>query len=184
MAFLKKLYLYLFVWDFPSVASDAEMQTAYAVVTQSHSPISLGNAGPGNKIMASVARQISTKYGLPLLIQEEMELADPSIQYVHISKDPNRSGFSTSSWNTYEIAKLQKEFCDEKGWKRVIVVAHPDHMMRAVAVYQMLGLKAMAAPMPRRLRSYSFPGSFQFGLVGFRIRETLCRFLFWYWGYI
>jgi len=184
MTFLKKLYLLLFVWDYPSAAHEVEMRTADAVVTQSHSPISFGNAGPGNKIMASVARQISTKCGLPLLIQEEMELADPTIQYVHISKDPNRSGFSTLSWNTFEIVKLQKEFCDKKGWRRVVVVAHPDHMMRACAVYQKLGLEAMAAPMPKRLRSYSCPGSFQFGLVGFRVRETLCRFLFWYWEYI
>ena len=185
MNFLKKLYAVLFVWDFP-IASEAETKSADAVVTMALIPLSWpGSASSsGNRIMAKVAREIYEKYGKPLLISEEVAYADPEIKYVHISEDPIGVGESSVVWNTHAIAKLQKEFCDKNGWKRVIVIASPDHMLRACWTYQKLGLKTLSAPMPKSRKSYRYPGSFQYSVIGFRIREMICRFLFWRWGYI
>lgn len=186
MNFFKKLYRLLFVWNIPA-ASDEEMRTADVIVTQAAGRRIDGTPTPANFVIAKLARELQKKYRLPLLVQEEVKMIDPGLQTECVASDANFIGLSTPSWNTFEVAKVQVEHCKLKGYMKVIVIpAVPDHMGRAIWSYQNLGLKTLPAPMPKDA-DYFEPDNIQWfdrTWLCFRIRETLTRLLFWYWGYV
>lgn len=184
MRFVKKLFQIFFVWNVPA-ASEEELLQADAIVTQAFSRTKDNRPGPGNGMMASLMRQLHLWYGLPILAQEEVAWAAPKLSYACVSEDPNRSGNSTASWNTWEVAKVQAEYCTKRGWKKVIVVAVPDHMLRSLEVYRKLGLEPLAAPMHRR--NYCSPSLTAWTCWHpwlFRLSEIGRRLLFWRWGYM
>lgn len=179
-------YYTLFSWKIPP-ATEQELKTADAIVTQAFARLKDNTPGPGNAILAQVTRALYTKYHLPVLPQEEVAMADPflTIHTKIIAESPD--GRSTLKWNTYFVAKRQAEICQVQGWKRVIVVAVPFHMGRAVAVYHKVGLVPLPAKMPLPAAQY-FHSDILDPTLRFRtratVRELLCRLLFLYKGWI
>lgn len=185
MQFLKSLWRCLFIWQIPP-AEETELKTAEAIVTQAFSSLKNGKPGSGNIILAGIARNLHRKYSLPILAQEEVAQAlidcslTPLTPYATITKECTGGG-----WNTLNIAKAQEEICRSRGWRKVIVVAHPVHMGRAVWTYAKLGLKPLAAAMPDI--GYIHPKLIHRSHRSkwlFRLRELCGRILFLLWGKI
>ncbi|OGY64644.1 MAG: hypothetical protein A3I89_02205 [Candidatus Harrisonbacteria bacterium RIFCSPLOWO2_02_FULL_41_11] len=186
MSFFKKLCRILFVFNIPP-ASEEELQTADVIVTQAAGRKVDGTPTPANFVLARIAHKLQEKYRLPLLVQEEVKMADPELVTEFVAINASFIGLSTPSWNTFEVAKVQIEYCKRKGYKKGIVIpAVPDHMGRAVWSYQTLGLETLPISMPEDINYFVLENIqwFDRTWLRFRIRETLTRLLFWYWGYI
>lgn len=186
MEFLKKLWHCFFVWRF-APANEAELTTADAIVTQACSRMKDGSPGPGNNILAVVTRQMYERYPVAgILPQDEIALADPGLPYSFVARG-RPDGRSTVSWNTYEVAKMQAAECFRRGWKKVIVVAFPMHMGRALWTYEKIGLDPLPAPMPSGMKQYLHRNLVHWshhGRLRIIIRELFCRLLFLVWGWI
>lgn len=179
---MASLWYALFKWNIPPV-SEKELKTAQAIVTQAHGRMRDGSGGPGNLLMAEVARTLHARLNLPILPQEDLSIADPTLPF-HTVIGGSATGKSTLQWNTFVIAARQAEICRENGWLKVIVVAFPLHMGRAVAVYRKAGLIPFAAAMPSNLKAYMHPDLVPGGLLGiqtvprYALREFLVRLMF------
>lgn len=206
---MASLWYTLFTWQL-TPATETELATAHAIVTQAHGRMRDGTAGPGNEIMAAATRRLHERFPyLPILPQEDVALADPELPYHSVIgglKDSramanvrhkhathgggSATGASNMQWNTYVIARAQAEICKRNGWTRVIVVAFPLHWGRAAAAYRKLGLLPLMVEMPPYLDAYMHPDLVPDGLLGiqtvskFKKRELLCRLLFKYKGWM
>lgn len=183
MEFIRNLLKCLFVWRF-KYATEAELASADAIVTQSYNRHKDGTAGPGNLIMAIVAKELCLRYRLPVIPQEELVMAMPTLPCFAVAGGSN-DGKSTKNWNIYEVAKFQANVCKANGWKKVVVVVVPLGAGRALWCYKKLGLDPILAPMPTS--GYYHPDNQTFTLRGpirLFIREFLCRLLFQKWGYL
>lgn len=137
MKFLLTLLKCLFCWRFKP-ASDEELSSADAVVTQSYGRHKDGTAGVGNVVMAAIAKQLHEKYRLPVIPQEELVMADPTLPYYDIAGG-SKDGKSTVNWNTYEVAKLQANTCKKNGWKKMIVIVSAAWSWKSCLVLQKAG---------------------------------------------
>ena len=57
----------------------------------------------------------------------------------------------TSAGNTYEYVTLARQFIDERGWQRILLVSSPYHMRRALMTFraQAPGITVVSAPVTR-----------------------------------
>lgn len=182
MRFVKMLFWCFYTWNI-APASPENLGNADAIVTQAFSRSKKGGIGKGNHTLACVAHLLHICYQLPILAQEEIALANPSLSYMIVIRRENNQGSSAISWNTHTVAKKQFEICKTNGWHSVIVVSAPDHMGRALKVYEKLGLKAVPAPMPTEeyfepnLTHWSHRRKWRF-----RMREFTARICFLFAG--
>lgn len=187
MPTVQKLWNCLFQWHIPP-ASEDELKTAHAIVTQAYSRLKDNSPGPGNRVLASVTRKLWERHRLPILPQEEIAMADQTLP-IHTRIGASPDGLSTMQWNTYAVAKWQARVCLSNDWKRVIVVAFSWHMGRACAVYRKVGLIPLPAAMPAEAEEKQcfHPESRDWTLrtpLRAKPRELACRLLFLYKGWI
>lgn len=189
--FLRAFWQSIFVWHV-TPASEGELRSADVIVTQACSRLGDGSPGPGDEILARVAKDLAEKYGLPILAQAEVAETDTDYKWYFIVSEPESAhGLSTKEWNTSVVAEDQVLVCRKKGYTKCIVVAHPDHMLRACGTYKRLGLEVLAAPMPDDQELYQHPGSVQWwyrpapilGKWRYRSREFACRIAYIF-GYL
>lgn len=181
---MASLWYALFKWEIPP-ATEQELKTADAIVTQAYSRLKDNSPGPGNMMLARVTRKLWERYRLPILPQEEISMADPALQ-IHTRIGTSPDGLSTMQWNTYAVAKWQARICRANDWKRVIVIAVPFHMGRACAVCRKVGLLPLPAATPED-RTIFHPESMAKTLrTPFLAlpRELACRLLFLYKGWM
>ena len=187
MDFLKKLYRLLFVWKIPA-ASDEEIRQADVLVVFAISWSADNTPGQGNRINISTAKEMAEKFCKPIIAEWYAAQADLEISYAFVGNPASSTNaVSTTEYGTHTFAPQVVKFCRNKGWKKAIVYAEPHHMGRVMWCLQKFGLKyTKAAQMPKE--GYFGPGlihwfSHRWAWL-FRIRETIVRLLFWYWGYI
>ncbi len=181
MLFIQKLWNCFVNWNI-APATPQELRTADVIVTQACSRLKDNSPGPVNKVLADVTRRLWEHYRLPILPQEEIAMADPTLP-IHTRIGASLDGVSTMQWNTYVVAKWQARICLENGWKRVIVVAVPYHMGRACAVYRKVGLIPFPVAMPAQEKQYFLPELKMWALrtpLRAKSRELACRLLFLY----
>lgn len=70
--------------------------------------------------------------------------------------------------NTHDEALAVARLAREQGWGRVILVTHPSHMRRAVAVFEKAGLPVLRSPCVEGEYDTSHLGSFSARLSAFR----------------
>ena len=178
MRFLRMLWKCFTVWEVEP-ATEEELRSAHVVLAFSDSKMMDGSPGPGNELIAGVARQLHVQYGLAILAQEEVVMADPYGSFAFIARGPQH-GKSTRAWNTATITDSFASVCREKGWRRAVVVTIPDHLPRALWVAERRKFRAVAARMPRG--QYLHPGlalwSARGGKWRFRIRDLIVRLFF------
>lgn len=184
------LYDTLFTWRIPP-ASEQKLQTARAIVTQSTGrEKDQETPGRGNFILADVTHALWQRLKIPVLPQIEVRFAEKLRRGTGFpaafTADQTEDGKSTMSWNTYVVARLQKEWLEKNGIPlRAILVASPIHMGRAVWVYEKLGFTVFPAFVPTG--QYFDSRQDQWWLrcaAGVYVYEFLCRLLFLYKGWI
>lgn len=182
---MASLWYALFKWNI-APATEQELKTADAIVTQAYSRLKDNSPGPGNLVLARVTRKLWERYHLPILAQEEVAMADPTLP-IHTRIGGSPDGLSRMQWNTYVVAKLQAKICQANGWERVIVVAISWHMGRACAVYRKIGLMPLPTEKPAEEKRCFHPESMAKTLrtpLIAKTRELACRLLFLYKGWM
>lgn len=167
---------------------------ACAIVTQAWSASCTGSPGKGNWVLATVAEELVSQY-YPIHLVAQAEVSD-ALHKAHWCVDPPKGvtlGRSSADWNTYTVALKQAERLRGIGVEKgatIIVVAHPVHMRRALAVYRKLGFNPVPAEMPKD--GYGDPKAKHFVARGeewwrkpiIYAREWLATLMFWWKGYI
>jgi hypothetical protein len=180
---INKLWKALTDWDFVP-ASEGQIRSSQLVVTQAWSRRKDGRPGAGNRMLAEATEGVCIGFNKPVFPQEEVAWGLPKWVPVVGVAGGSETGGSTLEWNTYAVAKVQHDYCRKHDITRVIVVAHPLHMNRALWVYRRLGLEAVPAPVSRRLCWYQDQGlvhpAFRrgWGIPVIWFRELLARWLF------
>lgn len=156
MTILKRIWRTMFSWSF-RLPLEEELEKAELIVTQAWSRNADNTPGPGNEILAKVAKDYHERFGQLVFAQEEVAWClPPHVPQTGVAGG-SPDGRSGASWDTYAVAHLQAAHCHRLNIKTVIVVAHPLHMNRALWTYERLGLKALPASMPKDYAKYQGP---------------------------
>lgn len=103
------------------------------------------SSGKSNKSLAKIVSALVDKYKLPVVAQWEIAgclqgfLSDK--RNLIIFKHRNDRQYL----DTYEVLAQAKDYCLGLGSMKAIIVAHPDHAARCIAVAQKLGFKTVVA---------------------------------------
>ena len=97
--------------------------------------------GLTNKYLANI---ISQKTDLPIVAQNEIAeiLQDESVYCEYVIKEHQTYG---AYLDTYEVLRQSFEYCKTKGWRNALIIAHSDHLWRAVETAKKIGFHATAA---------------------------------------
>ena len=169
----------LFEWKVPA-SEESALKSADVILGQS---FGLRSDGPGlsNYALAFVVARLAKRYSLPAVLQ--WEIAD-CLPNVHIAGVIRRHRSEGKYLDTYEVLAQSAELCRARGWKRAIVVAHPDHMWRCVQTAKKLGLMALVPPMPEVPYDPASSQSWTRSRARFLPREIIARLLFLLKGWI
>ena len=136
MSFLKKLVQCFFAWRVPPSGEDA-LRHAEVALVQSFG-LRRGAPGLSNGALANIARGLYKSYGLPLVLQWEIADCLPDLQKAGVIRKHRTPG---DYLDTYEVLVQSAEICREHGWRKAIIVAHPDHVWRVMKTAEKLGLE-------------------------------------------
>jgi hypothetical protein len=101
--------------------------------------------GKSNEVLAQIVADFENKYALPIVAQWEIADCIPErIQDVmsFVVREHRQKG---QYLDTFEVLAQAKEYCDKFGFRKAIIVAHPDHMPRCVAVAKKIGFDVAIA---------------------------------------
>ena len=193
MTNFSKVWQCLFAWNVPP-ASTKELASTQVVVTHAVDCEQDWSAGPGNTILADMARNMARwRSGgrgdtLPIVPQHEVLAADETLPHFGIAGLGEGGYLRDHPATTDVVCRDQAEVCYEHEWRRVLVVTFPDHMWRACATYRKLGLIPVPAPMPshKTARYYSRNARrwYMRRRWTFRMYERLARLYFLWKGHI
>jgi len=142
--FLRGVWWCFFSWEVVP-ADDEELHKCQVALAQS---FGLREDGPGlsNEALAEILRRLQSVYPhlAPPLVQWEIRDALPK-EYV-LSFVVKKHRVEGKYLETREVFAQQAEVCHENGWKRVIAVAHPDHMGRVCEVIRAFKLDPVPFP--------------------------------------
>jgi len=133
LRFLKKLIQCFFVWRVPPSGEDALCHAEVALV-QSFG-LRRGAPGLSNGALASIARNLHEHYGLPLVLQWEIADCLPDLQKAGVIR---RHRTPDAYLDTREVLVQSAEICRKHGWRKAIIVAHPDHVWRVMKTAEKL----------------------------------------------
>lgn len=142
--FNKKIILFLkclFVWWKPQGSKN--ISKAQIILTQAGSDLSDGSISKTNRDLAILAKKYSEQLNIPIFAQGEVarvldEMNVPVIARTKSEAIPDNFG-SKEYQGTDGIVSLQKKYCDEHGFKRVIILAFVPHIWRAKWTYEKAG---------------------------------------------
>jgi len=104
-----------------------------------------GTPGLSNKALSRVVARLAKKFNLPVIAQWEIADCIPELfksgnsLIIHQHRDKGQY------LDTYEVLYQAKIHCDEFGYKRSLIVAHPDHVPRCAALAKKLGFEVAVA---------------------------------------
>ncbi len=99
--------------------------------------------GLSNQDLADVIHQHYDQ--LPMILQHEIALALGGVAETPNLHVVSRHRIAGDYLDTHEVAAQAKAFMDVHSWTSAIIVAHPVHMPRAIAICQKLGIETIAA---------------------------------------
>ena len=134
----------IFVWGVPQAKGD--LHEAQVILTQAMCNLSDGSASKTNMLLAKCVRKNYIVLGAPVFPQGELAQAIERQQVPIIGQTRilQSSGvFEEGYFDTYSVALEHKKFCDQMGWKRVVLVSFVPHIWRAKWVYEKLGFEVI-----------------------------------------
>lgn len=133
----RRLFECLFFWH-EKYATEKEIQNAEVIIAFSFGQTSFG-PDSSDWFLIRRAEKIFFQYGIPIIAQWEIgeHIANGVICIIKKSRFPEK-------WfDTYEVAYQANEMCEQKKFKNVLVLAHPDHAWRCDKVLQKMGLNVV-----------------------------------------
>ncbi len=137
--FFKKIIECFFVWHIPSDSEDC-LEKADVLIGQSFGNRPNNDPGKSNKELARIAKRVHEKYGVPLVLQ--WEIAD-CINDVSKAGVVRKHQEKNKYLDTYEVIVQSKDICERSGWRKAIILAHPQHCWRCVMTAKKLGLDTL-----------------------------------------
>jgi len=139
--FLSTLVRCFFCWRVRTATKDelahAEVVLGQSFGLRSHDP------GPSNAELARIAHALSRQHQTPLILQ--WEISDALVHPTTCAGVVREHRIRGRYLDTYEVLSQSAILCRSRGWKRAIVLAHPDHAWRVVRTAERLGFTAVAA---------------------------------------
>ena len=142
MEFMKKLLSCIFCWKVDA-SKDEEIRRSDVVIALS---FGLGKNGMGmsNLQLAFAAEDVCDRYNIPVIAQ--WEIADS-----HLLTDTYKAGVVREHrvegkyLDTREVLEQAAAICAKEGWKKAIIVAHPDHLWRCAEAAKKFGFEVAIA---------------------------------------
>jgi hypothetical protein len=174
LAFIRKFIGCFLNWGRPD--SRGDVHSAQIILTQAASNLIGGGPSITNYDLGMRAMSLHDETGLPVFPQAEVRLAiikiDPEASLVGETPLNAETSLSSKEYaDSGDIASLQKKYCDERGYTRVIVVTFVPHIWRAVKVYEKLGLKVIVPPYLPKMK-------FEMALAQSRWRRPITAYLY------
>lgn len=121
------------------IAEPKEIEECEAIVTLSFGLRPENKPGRSNEKLAEWSEYLHREYNLPLVLQWEIAdcLLEP--EKTKTAKVIREHRIKGKYLDTYEVLSQAKDFCDEKGWKKILLAAHQDHLPRAIKTAKKLG---------------------------------------------
>ncbi|MBI2175489.1 MAG: YdcF family protein [Parcubacteria group bacterium] len=127
-----------FCWDAGS--SKLCWHSAQAIIALS---FGVGDRCQSNQALADTALSLFEHFSLPLLLQGEV--ADSLPSGTNIALVVRKHRIPGVYLDTREVLEQVAKFAESRGWSRVIIVAHPDHVWRARLAAERLGFEVFVA---------------------------------------
>ena len=168
MNFLQKILECLFVWNL----EETDLSGADVIIVHAGSDSADNSPGPINIHISEVVRSIHEKTGLPIVAQGEVAQCLTDLpMYGVIPKQSDSIHYLDST----DVAKIQKQVCDENSWNHPILVANGHHLWRVKMVTLKVGFADTRNP---KIKSVYFWGCKHWWMKSpwlFIPREFICR---------
>ncbi len=139
----------IFYWWNPR--GQKNLKDAQIILTQAQTDMADGSSSRGNKLMAEVTAKYSKELSIPIFAQGEVARVLDTMYVSVVGRTPCEAipdNFGLKEYHgTSGVATVQKKYCDEKGFTRVLVIAGSPHTWRAKWTYEKMGFIVM---LPRK----------------------------------
>lgn len=135
----------------------AELKQAQVILTQCAEFLRDNTPGPGNILIAEHADKLRRTLDLPVIAPREIAGTKTDLPLFAVIGKTEDGAVPEHPEDTHALCLAQKKICDENHWKKVLVVAFPEHMWRACEIYKKLGLEPIPAVMLGHSRIYYHP---------------------------
>lgn len=136
---LQTLWQCFAVWH----VKPTSLQGAEAILSQAGGNIDKETPGKINEHLATIIRELHEQSQLPLILQGEITPCLPDLPI--LAQTPQQQD-AHRYLSTRDVCLFQKRVCEERGFRRVIVVAFGHHMWRAVRATERVGLEVLVPP--------------------------------------
>ena len=140
------LFKCFFVWWKPK--GNRNLSEAQIIVTQAGSDLLDGSTAQTNKDLAAVAKKYHKALGIPIFAQGEVARVLDQMNVPVAGSTPREAipdNFGSKEYQgTSGVAALQKKYCDEHGYTKVLVVALVPHIWRAKWTYEKQGFETFS----------------------------------------
>lgn len=139
--------------------------------------------GPGvsNEALAEVVRSLHLRHGLPMVLQWEVADCLTDLPMAGVIREHEEPGKYLDS---REVLLQSWSICQAHGWKRAVVVAHPDHAWRVARIAHKLGFQVAVANTSQVPYDPESTQVWTRGPVRFLLREVVAVALFFWRGWI
>lgn len=139
MSFLIKLFQCFFCWRI-KVSEMSEIQNTEVIIAQSFGIGKNNTPGLSNEKLAIVIKKIKKYFNVPIIAQREIVDCLPKEFKAERVSERRIKGVYL---DTYEVLYQSWEICKKNGWRKAIIIAHPDHLWRVVQTAKKIGFKTI-----------------------------------------
>lgn len=141
MHFLKRLFQCIFCWKLkPSNKErlkNSDVILALSFGRRKNTP------GMSNVQLALGIEMLSLKFGLPVIAQ--WEISECLTACIDKAGEIRKHRIKGKYLDTLEVLVQSLEICKKKNWKKIVIVAHPDHIWRCAETAKKLGFEVAIA---------------------------------------
>ena len=134
MKFLIRFLECIFKWRVKS-SDKRELADSQVILAQSFG-LRPSDPGESNKALAKIVENLYKRFQLPLVLQWEIVYYLPDIPMEGIIREHRQAG---KYLDTFEALNQSKDICKQHGWKKAIIIAHPDHIWRVAETARKMG---------------------------------------------